>query len=92
MTAFMAGTRERFDPAALRNLPCMVCGARIICIGVFCPSTDEARAAVLTLRTHALHIDIEPALAYGLCAGHMQWSLAQIEEVIFASAGRVSVQ
>ena len=62
MTAYHADTGAQFDPAALRDLPCMVCGAPIICIGVFCPSTDEARAAVLTLRTHPLRLTERPRL------------------------------
>ena len=92
MIAYHADTRQPFDPTALRDLLCMVCGASIVCVGVFCPSTDDERAAVLTLRTHALPTDREPALAYGLCAQHMRWPVAQLEAVIFAAARRVRVQ
>lgn len=84
--------RELFNPNAFRHLPCIVCYGRSACVGVFYPSTDEARAAVLLLRQGPLRPDREPALGYGLCAEHQQLPVEQIEDVILGLARRVRVQ
>ena len=69
-------TPESFDPSAYRHLPCIVCGSQgvvrsIVCVAMFRPTTDETRAAVLTLRKRPVDPDTQPGLIYGTCVQHL---------------------
>lgn len=90
-------TTGPFAPDALPEMPCLVCAAHgvftsISAVGVFYPTTDEARTAVLLLRQRPLQPDTQPGLGYGLCAQHLELPVEQVENVILAMAKQVGVQ
>lgn len=90
-------TIEPFAPDALPDMPCLICGAHgifrpIRCVGVFYPTTDEARTAVLLLRHRPLQSGTQPGLAYGLCEQHLDLPVEQVEAVILAMAKQVGAQ
>jgi hypothetical protein len=80
------------DPNTLLGLRCCCCGAPIVVVGVFVPTTPEGRAAVLTLRQVPLHATRPSGLAYGLCREHVALSFDEIDDLILAAAGQVRVQ
>ncbi|MDO8795077.1 MAG: hypothetical protein Q7J25_10710 [Vicinamibacterales bacterium] len=91
------GRRALFNAGAVGKTlaGCLLCGARVVMVGVFCPTDDEARAAILRLRQHALHTGSMPALVYGLCRRHardLDRAAPQVEAAILAAAGKVQVQ
>ena len=90
------GSRVPFDPAQLGASlgGCLLCGARVVVVGVFVPQTSEMHAAVLCLREHRLTPGVIPSLAYGLCRQHALDERApdQVEAAILTAAARVVVQ
>lgn len=89
---YHSDSREPFDPDTLRHLLCLACGAPIVCVGLFLPATDAARGAIVALRRSALPLCREPALAYGLCAEHIQLPVEDIDTLILAAAGKAVFQ
>ena len=91
-----AVTPESFDPNEYRHLPCIVCGSQgvvrsIVCVAMFRPTTDETRAAVLTLRKRPVEPDRETGLIYGTCIQHLGRA-DLVENAILDLAKREMVQ
>ena len=94
--------RQPFDPQRVRRRleGCLLCHWRIVAVvGVFYPTNDPARQAVLTLRRNALRAGSLPGLCYGLCKRHGRAAvsgdpaiLQRIEDRIIAMARKVAVQ
>lgn len=89
------GRREPFDPTRMgQHLDgCVLCGRRIAMVGIFVPATDAMRAAVLTLRRHAIRPNSTACVSYGLCHRHARQDVTgRVEAALVAAAGRVVVQ
>ncbi len=91
------GQRERFDPDAVRRqlAGCYLCGAPIVLVGMFCPTTASLQAAVLKLRQHPVLARSTPAMTYGLCKAHARDPEAvfdRVEAGILKAAERVVTQ
>lgn len=90
-----AGRREPFDPSRLgAHLDgCLLCGRRVRMVGIFLPSSEPMRSAVLQLREHPLDGDMVPGLAYGLCRRHAaDLNIDHVEAAIRGAARKVTVQ
>lgn len=96
------GEREAFTPERARQqiAGCLLCGQRIICVGVFEPFDEMTRNAVLLLRQHPARPYSTPGLLYGLCAEHANEVIsgdraraerlaARVEDVLLSLAARV---
>jgi hypothetical protein len=99
------GVREPFNPARARDslAGCLLCGSRIVVIGLFAPYDDATQQIVLTLRRQPLRPNSTPGVLYGLCALHgaelscgtrqrADRLIATIENILRAMAARVTVQ
>ena len=60
--------------------------------GVFIPSTDEGRTAVLLLRQMPVQPECVASLAYFLCQEHSTYPPSKIEEIILGTAAMVGRQ
>ena len=90
------GRREPFDPLTMgaHLAGCILCGRRVKAVGIFIPTNNTMRAAVLRLRRHPARERSTACIAYGLCtrcAKHADVT-DRVEAALSAAADRVAVQ